>query len=84
MDTDLGISPVSRLSSSAGGGDQVNEAEEAWVGLGETGLGNGVGVGVGVDGGVGVENLGKADTKDEVIGGGMCRWRIRSKLENAM
>jgi hypothetical protein len=40
------------------------------VGLGDTGLGNGVGVGFDI--GVGVENCGKAETKDEDIGARKC------------
>lgn len=71
--------------SDCGGEDQANGAEVTLVAFGDVGLGNGVGVavGVGVEFGVGVEKFGKADTKDEDMGDGKCRWRIRSKLEYA-
>jgi hypothetical protein len=51
----------------------VNGEDVGWVGFGDVGLGNGVGTGVGVDVGEGVENLGKAETKDEDKGAGKCR-----------
>jgi hypothetical protein len=89
MDEGLLSFPVVRLTyeiswlSSSEGEDQADCAEADLVGLSDTGLGKGVGVGVGVDAGEGVENTGKAETKVDDIGGGKCRWRIRSRLAYA-
>lgn len=68
------------MSSGCADGDQWTCCED---GVGDAGPERGVGVGVGVAGGVGVEKLGIAETKDEDIGAGKCRCKIRSMLAYA-